>query len=67
MPTLGYPRDTKYKDITRDAALLGVTREHLWRVLEGKRPGVSLTRRYHELKAKQAREANQPPDPEYYL
>lgn len=67
MPTLGYPRDTKYTDITRDAKALGVTREHLWRVLEGKRPGIALTRRYRELKATQAKENGELPEPEYYL
>lgn len=41
---------TKYVGILSDAAALGVSREHLWQVLERKRESRSLVRRYQELK-----------------
>lgn len=37
---------TKYPGITRIATELGVTREHLWRVLEGERESQPLLARY---------------------
>ena len=40
----------RFPGITRDAAELGVTRVHLWKVLTGRRSSLSLTRRYSELK-----------------
>jgi hypothetical protein len=41
-------RRTKYPGICRAAFTLGVSREHLWRVLEGDRESRSLMRRYRE-------------------
>ncbi len=40
----------RFPGITRDAAELGVSRVHLWKVLTGRRSSLSLTRRYGELK-----------------
>ena len=37
------------KGITADAVTLGVTREHLWRVLTGKRKSPGLLKRYEDL------------------
>ena len=39
----------RFPTIGRDAALLGVSRTHLWRVLSGRRESRSLVRRYREL------------------
>ena len=41
---------TKYPGIVRDATGLGVTRVHLWLVLEGQRESLLLKRRYAALK-----------------
>jgi len=41
---------TKYPGIVRDATELGVTRVHLWRVLEGQRESDPLLARYAALK-----------------
>lgn len=46
-------RKWKYKGISEDAAALGVTRVHLWKVLEGDRDSKPLMRRYRELKRQQ--------------
>jgi 16S rRNA U1498 N3-methylase RsmE len=48
---------TKYKGIIRDATELGVTRVHLWRVLEGERESDPLMRRYADLKSQQLKKA----------
>ena len=42
---------TIFKGITLDAKALGVTREHLWRVLTEERVSPTLTKRYSDLKA----------------
>ena len=44
---------TKYPGIVRDATELGVTRVHLWRVLEGERDSDPLMARYSALKRQQ--------------
>ena len=49
-------RKIKYPGIVKDAELLGISRKQLFCVLEGERPSKSLTRRYHELKARQEEE-----------
>jgi len=41
---------TRFKGIVGDARALGVSYEHLWYVLSGKRKSDSLTRRYRILK-----------------
>ena len=46
-----------FRGITEDAEELGVSRQHLWFVLTGKRESKSLSRRYRALKAQQRREA----------
>jgi len=43
-------RQVQFVGICADAAKLGVTREHLYRVLTGRRTSHSLLRRYQELK-----------------
>lgn len=40
----------RFKGITADAASLGVTREHLWRVLTDRRESPGLLKRYSKLK-----------------
>ena len=40
---------SRYVGIKADARRLGVTRQHLYYVLEGKRPSRSLLRRYQAL------------------
>ena len=40
----------KYVGIVADAKTLGVRREHLWQVLEGRRVSRVLSRRYSALK-----------------
>ena len=45
----------KYPGITGDARELGVTRQHLYLVLEGQRTSVTLMDRYLELKKLQRR------------
>ena len=47
-------RGTKYPDIVRDAKALGVSRTHLYRVLEGKRESVALLIRYQAMKGQAA-------------
>lgn len=47
----------RYPDIVADARRLGVTREHLWRVLEGQRESPVLLERYQRLQAKKGRVA----------
>jgi hypothetical protein len=42
-------RTVRFPNISRHAAELGVTREHLWRVLTGRRESRSLTARYSDL------------------
>jgi hypothetical protein len=42
---------TRFPTIGRDAAALGVTRWHLWKVLTGERQSAALSRRYRDLKA----------------
>jgi hypothetical protein len=42
-------RRAKYKGITRHARQLGVSRPHLWQVLEGYRESRSLMDRYRRL------------------
>lgn len=44
----------KYVGIVSDAATLGVTQQHLYLVLEGKRRSRSLLIRYQELQRKKA-------------
>jgi hypothetical protein len=46
-------RRWKFRGICKDAALLGVHRTSLYKVLAGVRPGKSLSRRYAELKQSQ--------------
>ena len=41
----------KFKGITKDAARLGVSRQHLWEVLLGRRKSDGLLARYRELQA----------------
>lgn len=48
-----YPSEKQSRGLTLAARELGVTREHLSRVLHGRRISASLLRRYHELKATQ--------------
>lgn len=43
--------------VAEAARILGCTREHLSRVLNGRRPSRSLTARYEALKAQQAKES----------
>ena len=43
-------RPIKYLGLSADAFALGVSRQHLWLVLEGKRTGKRLTARYRALK-----------------
>jgi hypothetical protein len=43
-------RAVTYPTIGRDAERLGVSRPHLWMVLEGRRASESLMRRYAALK-----------------
>lgn len=43
--------------ITADARTLGVTREHLWRVLKGKRESQRLILAYKKLQIKKQRKA----------
>jgi len=43
-------RKVKYPNIGMEAELLGVTRQHLWEVLQGNRTSRSLRRRYRALK-----------------
>lgn len=43
-------RQVKYPNIGAEAAALGVTRQHLWEVLENNRPSKSLLKRYKALK-----------------
>ena len=45
-------RRVKFVGICADAEKLGVSREHLYRVLIGQRTSQSLLKRYHELKGK---------------
>jgi len=44
-------RGLRIKGITADAAALGVTREHLWRVLKGLRESPGLIKRYNNLQS----------------
>jgi len=44
-------RQVRFIGICADATKLGVTREHLYRVLIGQRTSRSLLRRYRELKS----------------
>lgn len=44
----------EFPGIVEDAKALGVDRAHLWRVLTGERPSVSLLARYRDLKARTA-------------
>ena len=46
-------RRWRFRGIVADAAALGVHRTSLYKVLAGKRPGESLRRLYHQLKAAQ--------------
>lgn len=46
------PRRTRTIGICEDAKTLGVTREHLYRVLKGERRSKSLTKRYWQLQRK---------------
>ena len=48
-PKIQATRAAALHNISRDAAVLGVTREHLSRVLHGHRISASLTRRYRNL------------------
>src|SRR4051812_36036379 len=50
-------RQVQFAGICKDAKALGVCREHLYRVLTGKRTSQSLLKRYLELKSK----SNKPP------
>jgi len=50
-PKGGKPSRVNYVGIVADAKTLGVSRSHLYRVLEGKRRSDSLLSRYHALKA----------------
>ena len=45
-------RVIKFKNIQNDAATLGVSREHLYCVLTGRRQGAMLIARYNELTGK---------------
>jgi hypothetical protein len=45
-------RRVKFTGICADAKILGVSREHLYRVLIGQRTSQSLLKRYRELKGK---------------
>jgi hypothetical protein len=52
-PKKGEPkRQVRFVGICADAARLGVTREHLYRVLIGERTSKSLLKRYYALKDK---------------
>jgi N-glycosylase/DNA lyase len=42
-------RTVRYPNISRHADILGVTREHLWRVLTGRRESRSLIMRYNSI------------------
>jgi hypothetical protein len=44
-------RTVKYPNISRHAQMLGVTREHLWRVLTGRRESRSLSVRYASIES----------------
>jgi hypothetical protein len=44
-------RGIRFRGIVSDAIALGVERTHLYRVLTGERPSVSLMRRYRDLKS----------------
>lgn len=44
----------KYVGIVSDAAVLGVDRIHLWKVLTGRRRSDSLLTRYYALKEEEA-------------
>ena len=48
-PKIQATRAAALRNISRDAAVLGVTREHLSRVIHGHRVSASLTRRYRNL------------------
>ena len=50
-------RRVQFVGICADAVKLGVSREHLYRVLTGQRTSQSLLKRYRELKGK----GDQPP------
>ena len=43
-------RGPRIKGICKDAETLGVTHQHLWAVLHGKRQSKALMRKYRELK-----------------
>jgi hypothetical protein len=45
-------RNVRFPGICAAAKALGVTREHLYRVLTGERHSASLSRRYHSLQKK---------------
>jgi len=47
-------RRVQFPGICTHAALLGVSRVHLWQVLSGRRVSGSLMQRYLELKRKEA-------------
>jgi molybdenum-dependent DNA-binding transcriptional regulator ModE len=49
-------KKTRYKGIVADAKQLGVTYQHLWQVLEGRRESRSLLDRYRALKEQQKAE-----------
>jgi hypothetical protein len=51
-------RRVRFPGICEDAFRLGVTREHLYRVLIGERQSKSLLKRYRELKGHET----EPPD-----
>lgn len=46
----GVSRGVKYVGIVADARELGVSRAHLWKVLEGKRKSDALLKRYRAMK-----------------
>lgn len=46
----GQGKTVRFPGIVEAAAVLGVGREHLWRVLSKKRVSKKLTARYHALK-----------------
>jgi len=50
-------RKIKFKGICKDAETLGVTRMHLFKVLNGNRESQPLLKRYEALKKQQAAEA----------
>ena len=50
-------RRIKHPGLIADAATLGVSYQHLFKVLTGERVSISLTRRYDELKSRQSKTA----------